>query len=150
MMYRALVAFAVIGAYTVTGATNITAHPMSRYSFRKDEIKGQQQVGPIVAPHRFLSMASGDFNGDGLDDLVVINTHDGSISILQNMGRGSFEAAATIGKIGPNSGVPYPIAVGDFYGDGRQHIAVVDKEGKIIVYFNKTPQVGNIKPLNKN
>jgi len=72
----------------------------------------------------FASVAVGDFNGDGKLDLVV--AHAGSnatnnVSILLGNGDGTFQPAVNYGT-GSNPSV----AVGDFNGDGRLDIAVVD------------------------
>ncbi|HET9177651.1 MAG TPA: FG-GAP-like repeat-containing protein [Terriglobia bacterium] len=74
------------------------------------------------------SIAVGDFNGDGKLDLAVANQGialqaiDGTVSILLGKGDGTFQAAVdyTAGKI------PYSIAAGDFNGDGKPDLAVVN------------------------
>lgn len=74
------------------------------------------------------SIAVADFNGDGKLDLAVANQGlvlqaiDGSVSILLGKGDGTFQAAVdyAAGKI------PYSIAAGDFNGDGKPDLAVVN------------------------
>ena len=61
-LYSGLTAGAVLGAYLLVGAANLIAHPLSKYSFRKAEIKDQAQVQSLSAPYRFASLASGDLN----------------------------------------------------------------------------------------
>src|SRR5215510_3491292 len=68
-------------------------------------------------------VAVGDFNGDGVQDLVVANSGDfdsGNISVLLGNGDGTFQAAVNFGA-GNN---PSSIAVGDFNGDGIQDLTV--------------------------
>src|SRR5262249_43047277 len=70
-------------------------------------------------------VAVGDFNGDGVQDLVVANSGDfdsGNISVLLGNGDGTFQAAVNFGA-GNN---PSSIAVGDFNGDGIQDLAVAN------------------------
>ena len=72
-----------------------------------------------IAPN---SVALGDFNGDGKQDLAVANQSSGNVSILLGNGNGSFGAAtnfaAGFGSIS--------VAAGDFNGDGKQDLAVAN------------------------
>jgi hypothetical protein len=74
------------------------------------------------------SVAVGDFNGDGKLDLAVANTQDpggpnnGTVSILLGDGTGNFTLASSPGA----GNYPYSIAVGDFNGDGKLDLAVVN------------------------
>ena len=63
-------------------------------------------------------VAAGEFNGDGNQDLAVVNHGSKSVSIFLGNGTGSFVANDTI-KAG-NS--PITLALGDFNGDGKQDI----------------------------
>jgi hypothetical protein len=69
-----------------------------------------------------LSVAVGDFNGDGRQDLAVTNTATDDVSILLGDGTGSFSRAPDIFA----GSEPYSVAVGDFNGDGRQDLAVAN------------------------
>jgi hypothetical protein len=75
--------------------------------------------GAGVSPY---SVAVGDFNGDGKQDLAVANFNSNNISILLGDGAGSFAAATNFGT----GASPYSVAVGDFNGDGRQDLAVAN------------------------
>jgi hypothetical protein len=68
-----------------------------------------------------LSVAVGDFNGDGKLDLAVANPSSGNVSVLLGYGDGTFQAAVSypVGGCGPSA-----IAVGDFNGDGKLDLAV--------------------------
>src|SRR5262245_32475521 len=74
------------------------------------------------------SVAVGDFNGDGQQDLAVANlgnpiTGDGaSVSVLLGSGTGTFQSAAPYAA----GDAPASVAVGDFNGDGRPDLAVAN------------------------
>jgi YD repeat-containing protein len=66
--------------------------------------------------------ATGDFNGDGIPDLAIVNAGDQTISILLGNGDGTFRPA-------PNSpisvsGTVTALVVGDFNGDGEPDLAI--------------------------
>src|SRR5262252_5925154 len=70
-----------------------------------------------------FSVAVGDFNGDGIQDLAVANETRRSVSVLLGRGNGTFQAEAIFGA----RSVPYAVAVGDFNGDGMPDLAVVNE-----------------------
>jgi hypothetical protein len=67
------------------------------------------------------SVATGDFNGDGLLDLAVADTSFNTVSVLLGNGSGEFGTATNFG-VGLN---PYSVATGDFNGDGVLDLAAV-------------------------
>src|SRR6266513_6477830 len=68
------------------------------------------------------SVALGDFNGDGKQDLATANLFSDNVSILLGNGNGGFSAATNLG-----TGIsPFSVAVGDFNGDGKQDLAVTN------------------------
>jgi hypothetical protein len=74
----------------------------------------------IAAAPRLMGLATGDFNRDGMPDLVAV-TLDGNLIVLSNTGQGSFSAKTT--NLGSNAGA---VVVGDLNGDGNPDLVVSD------------------------
>ena len=95
----------------------------------------QAQVAFTVAPAypagAFpISVAAGDFNGDGKPDLAVANQNGSSVSILLNDGNGGFR---TLGATFPTGSEPQFVAVGDFNQDGRADLAVATTSNTVSI-----------------
>src|ERR1700682_5320520 len=75
----------------------------------------QAQDVSFIAPATFaagsypISVAVGDFNGDGLPDLAAINNVSNNVSVLLGNGDGSFQAPRNF-AVGRG---PYYVVVGD-------------------------------------
>jgi hypothetical protein len=70
-----------------------------------------------------VSLAVGDFNGDGILDLAVADYSSNNVSILLGNGDGSFTPMPQTPATGSG---PYSVAVGDFNGDGILDLAVAN------------------------
>jgi hypothetical protein len=75
-------------------------------------------------------VAVGDFNGDGVPDLVVTSEFasvtdkkNGAVTILVGNGDGTFRTPVSYAPGGYDN---FAVAIGDFNGDGRLDLAVVD------------------------
>jgi FG-GAP-like repeat/Abnormal spindle-like microcephaly-assoc'd, ASPM-SPD-2-Hydin len=69
------------------------------------------------------AVAVGDFNGDGNEDVVVVNGNGNSLSVFLGNGNGTFQAPTTSYQTAV--GFPLAVAVGDFNNDGKLDLAVV-------------------------
>jgi len=86
-------------------------------------------AGPNTAPtNDFGLVATGDFNGDGIPDLVVTNYFEfgGSPTIFLGKGDGTFTAKSTSFTL---DYFPTAVVVGDFNGDGILDLAFSDLNG---------------------
>jgi hypothetical protein len=81
-----------------------------------------------------IALASGDFNGDGVLDLVAADEEAAGVSLL--FGQGSGGAGNGTFTVGPRLAVsssPWEIAVGDFNADGVPDLAVACAGGDLSV-----------------
>jgi hypothetical protein len=102
-------------------------------------------VQPVISyPGRSKYLVSGDYNGDGLQDLVVtyaVDTDAGTyevysgvnaVDFLPGLGDGTFGAPMAVGTV-PNG---QHLVAGDFDHDGRLDIAEADNNGGVAVLYN--------------
>src|SRR5207247_1628837 len=81
------------------------------------------------------SVAVGDFNGDGKQDLATANYGSNDVSIRLGNGDGTFGAASSL-AVGTGS---YSVAVGDLSGDGKPDIVAANSASNdVSVLLNAT------------
>ncbi|HEY4358403.1 MAG TPA: FG-GAP-like repeat-containing protein [Acidobacteriaceae bacterium] len=96
------------------------------------------------------SSATGDFNGDGIPDIAVVNPSSNNVSILLGKGDGTFNAPVNL-TTSPN---PVFVVIGDFNRDGNADLAVLSRNGNSVGIFlgngdgtfvpaNLSPQTGS-------
>jgi FG-GAP-like repeat/FG-GAP repeat len=81
-----------------------------------------QYQGVPMGVGMHVSVASGDFNGDGKPDLVIANYADATVSVLMGRGDGAFDAEARYSA----KSAPTSVAVADFNGDGTPDLVVAN------------------------
>jgi hypothetical protein len=91
-------------------------------------------VGAFAARQVPLAIVSGDFNGDGKDDLALADGN--AVSVLLGKPDGSFAAAVSYAITGPFA--PTALAIGDLNGDGKLDlIAIEPNESMIWILLGK-------------
>jgi hypothetical protein len=128
-----------VGNYTLTGTVegkgSASLWPTGSVSFvdtTNGFVVGSAQLGASTLTQSFGSqvtyetgpspgyVATGDFNGDGITDLVVTNWYSENVSVLLGNGDGSFKAGVNY-AVGRS---PSSVSIGDFNGDGIADIVV--------------------------
>ena len=80
-----------------------------------------------------VSIAAGDLDGDGDNDIVAANGFDNTISVLLAKGNATFSPPMTYAS----SMFPMSVVLGDFDGDGDLDIAAANQNNdKISVFRN--------------
>ncbi len=77
------------------------------------------------------AIAVGDFNGDHKEDLAIGNSGSEDLTILLGTGSGTFTAAS--GSPIANGTQPYEVAVGDFNGDGKEDLAIANRNDTVSI-----------------
>jgi len=150
---------------TVVGLGSLTVSPTGEVSFL-DTTNGNASLGSAaletaVSGRTFtagstpgvgadpVSIAMGDFNGDGIPDLATLDSNDSTMTVLLGNGDGSFTimSSSNVGSF------PQSIAVGDFNGDGILDLAISDSGSRNLTIllgngdgtftFKSSPLAGN-------
>src|SRR5262245_17758623 len=101
-------------------------------------------TGAPVSGQESRSLAAGDFNGDGNQDLVATNASAASVSVLLGNGDGTFRTPLIIGI----AGRPVSVAVGDFNSDRVQDLAVTGSfPGTFLLLGNGNGTFGMPSPI---
>ncbi len=85
---------------------------------------GEEPNGSVIA----------DLNGDGLDDVAVVNYVDGNVSILYAQGDGTFGGETTYTV----SSSPSAIVAADFDGDTRMDLATANLDSTVTVLYGQS------------
>jgi hypothetical protein len=129
LAFSAFAAFATSARHLVEGKRSALVWPFSIFAFVVTFASTVVFAAPLFpnpifdAGDRPISVAGGDFDGNGHPDLVVVNQLSDDVSVLLGNGDGTFVLETRFGV----GGFPTGVAIGDFNGDGRQDLAVANQ-----------------------
>jgi hypothetical protein len=129
-----------VGDFNGDGKVDVVVPSAGASIFRGNGDGTLQPAVPLnqTAGNVYTAAASVDFNGEGKPDLLFLTPDFGSgatMAILLGNGDGTFQPAVTYSL----SIAPY-LALGDFNGDGKPHLAVAGGYG-VLSYFSLTTLV---------
>ncbi|HTZ75341.1 MAG TPA: Ig-like domain repeat protein [Candidatus Aquilonibacter sp.] len=101
---------------TSNGNASLATAPLNPASLNYTLVNAPAVTTDVLETHAVIA----DFNGDGINDIAVINYASGDISVALGNGDGTFQPQTTT----PLCGDPFAIAAGDFNGDGKADLAV--------------------------
>ena len=120
------------GTYNIVVKSNGLSTTVSSFILTVNNTSCSQGLftgaGNVPVANNPYSVAVGDFNLDGKQDIATANYGNNSVSIRLGNGSGGFTGITNV-SVGNN---PYSIAIGDFNGDGKQDIATANYSGSTV------------------
>ena len=116
-------AFSSAGCTSATTFTLTVSNPLCS----QGNFSGSTNLSVGASP---TSVAIGDFNGDGKQDLAAANNGGTTVSIRLGDGNGGFTGSTEV-SVGAS---PNSVAIGDFNGDGKQDFAT-GQYGSSLLYI---------------
>jgi uncharacterized protein YjdB len=120
--------------------------------FYNTSSSGSITSGSLAAKVDFATATSpkgvtvGDIDNDGKPEIIVANTGSGSVSVLRNTSTtGTMSSGSFAAKVDLTAGSsPYAVAIADVDGDGKQDIAVSNRNSNTISVFRNASTAGTI------
>ncbi len=122
------------GDFTGDGTSDVlfkhTDGSVATWEVSGSNVVASKQLGTLGAASAGWSISgTGDFNGDGKSDLLLVNT-DGSIAQWQ-LGAASEVAAKSVGKLAAGGSIA---GIGDFNADGKADILFRNTNGSVATW----------------
>ncbi|MFE4862101.1 FG-GAP-like repeat-containing protein [Streptomyces sp. NPDC056670] len=135
-------AFAAQGDMTGSGVASLAAiwGDGTLHIYPGDKVKGltggqTAQLGG-TSWKSMKQLAKGDFNGDGVADLMAI-WQDGTLHLYKGDGKGAITGATTVTQGGNTWGTVKQLTAGDYTGDGIADLMAVWTDGTLHLYKGK-------------
>ncbi len=100
------------------------------------------------------SITSGSLFGSSVDDLVVCNTLEDTVTVLRNTGSAFSASTASTRYDGANVCYPTSASIGDFNGDGKADLAVMNSSlgtnvAEVVYYLRSSDTTIGAKPTGR-
>ncbi len=100
---------------------------------------GFSKKGYVDPGYGQRSVAVGEFNGDGISDLAVVDSYYDKVSVMLGDGKGDFDRTSSFLDL-ETYDAPWSVAAGEINGDGLHDLAVVYPWSESVsVLLNTTP-----------
>jgi len=97
-----------------------------------------QWVYPYSTGSNPQKIVAGDLDGDGLPDLAIVNSSDGTLALFRNLGGFNFDGIITL----PTPYAPKGLAIGDLDGDGKPELAITGSSDHLVAIYPNTCSPG--------
>jgi len=136
-------------AWTLAGATTGTIlwHDAS-YNYALWQVNGStvQSFGLGLLPSNWVVQGFGDFNGDGVSDILWQDSNSGAVAIWFLTASGGVLTTGTVGTV-PSSTTWQITATGDYNGDGISDILWTDASGDLAIWFMSSATISSSASL---
>jgi len=93
-----------------------------------------------------FALMSGDWNSDGLPDVALVNSRDGTVQTFANRGGGAFAPGNTVASV-PDPGFLFAGVAADMNGDGNTDLVVSDVNSVRMVVIRGDGKGGFLAPV---
>jgi hypothetical protein len=108
-----------------------TAGDLAIWQVNASQVAAAGGLGNV--PNNWVIAGIGDFNGDGVTDILWRDNNSGTVAIWFMNGGMQVQSTTNLGALPPNT---WTIAqTGDYNGDGMSDILWIDSSGDVVIWF---------------
>jgi len=120
----------------------------SPYTYALWQVNGSTVMSSTLGsvPSNWVVQGMGDFNGDGVPDILWRDSTSGTVAIWFLNSSGQVESSGTVGAV--STGTTWAInETGDFDGNGMSDILWVDGTGNVAIWFMNAATIASTASL---
>jgi len=100
-----------------------------------------------AVPSNWLVDGIGDFDGDGVVDILFRDTASGTVAIWFLNSSGGVKSTANVGAVSTGAPTWHIVEVGDFNGDGNSDILWADSSNNLAIWFLNGSTIASVASL---